>query len=40
MLNKAGKTKYVCNLGWGMLPDHDPEKLQVFIDACHDHKFE
>lgn len=40
MIDKAGKTKYVCNLGWGMLPDHNPDKLAVFIDACHSHKFE
>jgi uroporphyrinogen decarboxylase len=38
MLDQAGKTRYICNLGWGMLPDHSPEKLGVFIDAVHDYK--
>lgn len=40
MLQKAGKTKYICNLGWGMLPDHVPEKLKVFMDAVHDFKLD
>lgn len=35
MLQQAGKTKYVANLGWGMLPEHTPEKLKVFVDAVH-----
>lgn len=37
MLKKAGKTKYIANLGWGMLPDHDAEKLRVYIDAVHEY---
>jgi len=40
MLEKAGKTKYIANLGWGMLPDHDAEKLRVYIDAVHTHKLD
>ncbi len=31
-------TKYVANLGWGMVPEHDPEKLGVFIEAVHSYK--
>lgn len=38
MVARAGKTRYISNLGWGMLPDHDPEKLRVFIDTVHEHK--
>jgi len=35
MLAQAGSTRHIANLGWGMLPDHDPEKLQVFVEAVH-----
>ena len=28
-------TRYICNLGHGMNPDHDPEHLKVFIDTVH-----
>jgi uroporphyrinogen decarboxylase len=38
MLDQVGSTKYIANLGWGMLPDHDPEKLRVFVDAVHEYK--
>ena len=27
---------YIGNLGHGMHPDHDPEKLRVFVDAVHE----
>lgn len=36
MIQQGGKTKYIANLGWGMLPDHNPEKLRIFIDAVHE----
>lgn len=36
MVGEAGKTKYVANLGWGMVPDHDPEQLKVFVDTVHE----
>ena len=35
MLADVGKTKYIANLGWGMLPDHQPEQLKAFVDAVH-----
>lgn len=38
MLSTAGSTKYVANLGWGMLPEHVPEKLKVFVDAVHSYQ--
>lgn len=37
MVGDAGDTKYVANLGWGMVPDHDPEKLKLFVDTVHEH---
>jgi len=37
MLNGFGPTKTIANLGHGMFPDHDPEKLAIFIDAVHSH---
>jgi len=40
MLATAGKTRYVANLGWGMLPDHTPEMLKVFVDAVHSFKLD
>eukprot|EP01065_Artemidia_motanka_P006821 TRINITY_DN13325_c0_g1_i1.p1 TRINITY_DN13325_c0_g1~~TRINITY_DN13325_c0_g1_i1.p1 ORF type:complete len:395 (+),score=133.25 TRINITY_DN13325_c0_g1_i1:144-1328(+) len=29
---------FVANLGWGMMPAHKPERLQVYIDAVHSFK--
>lgn len=35
MLDQFGTKQYIANLGHGMLPDHDPNKLAVFIDEIH-----
>eukprot|EP00038_Savillea_parva_P000576 m.96985 g.96985 ORF g.96985 m.96985 type:complete len:360 (+) comp10196_c0_seq2:143-1222(+) len=36
MIRGFGTQKYIANLGHGMHPTHDPEKLRVFIDAVHE----
>jgi uroporphyrinogen decarboxylase len=33
MLNAFGTQKYIANLGHGLYPDTDPQKVKVFIDA-------
>ncbi|KAI8868014.1 uroporphyrinogen decarboxylase-like protein [Ramicandelaber brevisporus] len=34
---KAGKIKsYIANMGHGMMPDHDPEALRVFLETVHE----
>jgi uroporphyrinogen decarboxylase len=41
MLEKFGCTKgTIANLGHGMHPDHDPEKLKVYLDAVHEYSKE
>lgn len=35
MIDGFGTQNYIANLGHGMLPDHDPDKLAVFIDEVH-----
>lgn len=35
MLRKFGTQRYIANLGHGMHPGHDPEKLATFIDTIH-----
>merc|ERR1719397_1805667 len=39
MMDAFGPGQHVVNLGHGMLPSHDPKKLEIFIDAVHSHKF-
>ncbi|KAI8803685.1 updo-like protein [Cladochytrium replicatum] len=36
MIGKFGMSKYIGNLGHGMYPDHDPEKLKVYLEAIRD----
>lgn len=31
-----GVYRYIANLGHGMHPTHEPEKLRVFVDAVHE----
>ena len=35
MLRKFGVHRYIANLGHGMHPDHEPEKLATFVDTVH-----
>lgn len=35
MLENFGTQRYIANLGHGMHPDHEPEKLATFIDTVH-----
>jgi len=35
MVKRFGKQRYIANLGHGMYPDMDPEKVKVFVDAIH-----
>lgn len=40
MIRKFGIQRYIANLGHGMHPDHDPEKLRTFIDTIHSYSQE
>lgn len=35
LVKKFGKQRYIANLGHGIYPDMDPEKVRVFVDAIH-----
>jgi uroporphyrinogen decarboxylase len=35
MIDRFGTKGYIANLGHGMLPNHDPDKLKVFVDEVH-----
>ncbi len=37
MLEAFGKRGYIANLGHGLLPDHDPEHVKVFVDTVKEH---
>jgi len=36
MLEKFGTSRYIANLGHGLLPSHDPEKVGLFINSVHE----
>lgn len=38
MLDTAPPTKFVANLGHGILPDHDPMQLKLFVDTVHEYQ--
>ena len=37
MLTKFGTQRYIANLGHGMYPDMDPDHLDAFVNAVHQH---
>ncbi|XP_014681397.1 PREDICTED: uroporphyrinogen decarboxylase-like isoform X2 [Priapulus caudatus] len=37
MLEKFGTQRYIANLGHGIYPDMDPERVKTLIDAIHSH---
>ena len=39
MLNRFGKERYIANLGHGVYPDTDLEKVKLFINTVKNHKF-
>lgn len=39
MLQAFGKQKYICNLGHGLYPDLDKQKVKLFVDIVKDYKW-
>lgn len=39
MLKAFGKQRYICNLGHGLYPDLDKEKVKLFVDVVKDYKW-
>lgn len=39
MLNNFGGQKHIANLGHGVYPDTNPEKVKLFINTIKEHKF-
>ena len=39
MLNAFGKQKYICNLGHGLYPDIDKEKVKIFVDFVKNYNY-
>ncbi|MEI6021356.1 MAG: uroporphyrinogen decarboxylase [Bacteroidota bacterium] len=39
MLQSFGKNKYICNLGHGLYPDIDKEKVKLFVDVVKAYKW-
>ncbi len=40
MLSAFGKNRYICNLGHGLYPDIDKQKVKFFVDVVKDYKWE
>ena len=40
MLKAFGKKNYICNLGHGLYPDLDKEKVKLFVDVVKDYKWQ
>lgn len=40
MLGAFGKQRYICNLGHGLYPDIDKQKVKFFVDVVKDYKWE
>ena len=39
MLKAFGKDRYICNLGHGLYPDLDKQKVKLFVDVVKDYKW-
>lgn len=39
MLNQFGNTRHIANLGHGVYPDTNPDKVKLFIETVKQHKF-
>jgi uroporphyrinogen decarboxylase len=39
MLSDFGKQRYICNLGHGLYPDIDKQKVKFFVDVVKDYKW-
>lgn len=39
MLNAFGKSRYICNLGHGLYPDLEKEKVKLFVDVVKQHQW-
>jgi uroporphyrinogen decarboxylase len=39
MLNAFGKQRYICNLGHGLYPDIDKQKVRLFVDVVKEFKW-
>ncbi|XP_055345903.1 uroporphyrinogen decarboxylase-like [Paramacrobiotus metropolitanus] len=37
MVDRFGKQRYIANLGHGIYPDVDPERVKCFVDAIHEY---
>jgi uroporphyrinogen decarboxylase len=40
MLASFGKHRYICNLGHGLYPDIEKEKVKFFVDVVKNYKWE
>ena len=40
MIRAFGTTRYIANLGHGMYPDMDPDRMEVFVNSVHKHSEE